>query len=105
MRKRGFVALSAPQRVPTEDGVFRAYRLSRPGISTSCCLKGNNCPRRLGLEVAFTDGAGRHWVRRAPTGDLKPLDANPVKHYGISRPLTYNELEDWPSVGQVSGGA
>lgn len=51
---------------------------------------------RLGLEVAFTDGAGRHWVRRAPTGDLEPLDTSPVKHYGISRPLTYNELETWP---------
>jgi hypothetical protein len=30
---------------------------------------------RIGVEVAFTDGAGRHWVRRAPTGSLEPLES------------------------------
>jgi len=49
---------------------------------------------RLGLEVAFTDGAGRHWVRRVPSGDLELLEVAPVEHYGIGRPLPpYNQLE------------
>lgn len=53
---------------------------------------------RLGLEVAFTDGAGRHWVRRVPSGNLESLDVTPVAHYGIGRPLPpYDQLEPWPS--------
>jgi len=49
---------------------------------------------RLGLEVAFTDSAGRHWVRRVPSGELERLDAPPVKHYGIPIPLPpYDEPE------------
>jgi hypothetical protein len=51
---------------------------------------------QLGLEVAFTDGAGRHWVRRVPSGNLESLDATPVEHYGITRPLPpYNQLVPW----------
>jgi hypothetical protein len=51
---------------------------------------------RLGVEVAFTDGAGRHWVRRAPTGNLGSLEAAPVEHYNIGRPLgTYTKIEPW----------
>ena len=50
---------------------------------------------RLGLEVAFTDGAGRHWVRRAPTGKLEQLTAPPVEHYGIQRPLQYGRIQPW----------
>lgn len=51
---------------------------------------------RLGVEVAFTDGAGRHWVRRVPSGNLESLDSTPVRHYGIGFPLpTYTKLEPW----------
>ncbi|WP_156763821.1 hypothetical protein [Mycobacterium sp. 852002-50816_SCH5313054-b] len=50
---------------------------------------------RLGLEVAFTDGAGRHWIRRVPTGNLEQLDTPPVEHYGIGRPLGYSEVKPW----------
>jgi len=33
---------------------------------------------RYGAEVAFTDRAGRHWIRRA-TGGLEELDASPIE--------------------------
>ncbi len=55
-------------------------------------MKGpDNSPMQgeLGVEVAFTDRAGRHWVRRA-TGELDQLQENPIGHYGIHRPLTYD---------------
>ncbi len=32
---------------------------------------------RFGAEVAFTDRAGRHWIRR-PTGSLEELDTPPI---------------------------
>jgi hypothetical protein len=35
---------------------------------------------RHGAEVAFTDRAGSHWVRRA-TGQLEELDEDPITHY------------------------
>ncbi len=48
---------------------------------------------RLGVEVAFTDGAGRHWVRRVPTGNLQTLDTAPIDHYGVGRPYgTYARI-------------
>lgn len=48
---------------------------------------------QLGLEIAFTDPEGRHWVRRVPSGNLAPLSAAPIEHYQISLPLTYNDIE------------
>lgn len=51
---------------------------------------------RLGLEVAFTDGAGRHWVRRARSGNLEELDANPIRQFGIGYPVPpYVKIEPW----------
>jgi hypothetical protein len=84
-----------------EGGIFRMraivqvlppgnYRLDLAG-PTNTPMQG-----RLSLEVAFTDGAGRHWVRRVPTGNLEALAIAPVAHYGITRPIpTYNKLEPW----------
>lgn len=44
-----------------------------------------------GVEIAFTDAAGRHWVRRV-TGELieSPVDA--LDRYGVSRPVDYTQL-------------
>jgi hypothetical protein len=44
-----------------------------------------------GLEVAFTDAAGRHWVRRV-TGELIERDTNALDHYGIPTPVDYTQL-------------
>jgi hypothetical protein len=66
------------------------YWLKVPG-PTNSPMQG-----RLGVEVAFTDGAGRHWVRRVPTGNLQRLDATPVQHYGIGRTLPkYDLIKPW----------
>lgn len=50
---------------------------------------------QLGLEISFTDAAGHSWVRRVPSGDLQELNAHPVDHYLIGRPLQYNQIEAW----------
>jgi hypothetical protein len=36
---------------------------------------------RSAAEVAFTDRAGRHWIRRA-AGQLEPLPDDPIEHFG-----------------------
>lgn len=51
---------------------------------------------RLGLEVAFTDSAGRHWVRRVPSGQLERLATPPIDYYAVERPLPpYHDPEPW----------
>jgi hypothetical protein len=44
-----------------------------------------------GVEIAFTDAAGRHWVRRA-TGELTEREENALDHYGIPVPVDYSLL-------------
>jgi hypothetical protein len=44
-----------------------------------------------GLEIAFTDAAGRHWVRRV-TGELIESDTNVFDRYGIPPPVDYTQL-------------
>jgi hypothetical protein len=44
-----------------------------------------------GLEIAFTDAAGRHWVRRV-TGELIESPVNVLDRYGISTPVDYTQL-------------
>lgn len=68
------------------------YKLVLPGPSNHP-MQGQG---HLGLEIAFTDGAGRHWIRRAASGALKSLDTDPITHFGINRPLPpYNKIEPW----------
>lgn len=47
-----------------------------------------------GIEIAFTDAAGKHWVRRAD-GTLSPLSRSPIDHYGVRRPVHYSQAEAW----------
>lgn len=42
------------------------------------------------VEIAFTDSAGRHWIRRQD-GVLKEIRKAPAYHYGLGEPL------DWGS--------
>lgn len=42
----------------------------------------------LGLEIAFTDAAGKHWVRRSD-GTLHHRKMAAIEHYGIPDPITY----------------
>lgn len=69
-----------------------------PGNFQLTLLGPSNQPMQgqLGLEIAFTDAAGRSWVRRVPTGELEELKTGPTKHYNISRPLPpYKQIEPW----------
>jgi hypothetical protein len=52
------------------------------------CVDGewNGMYPRLGLEVAFTDRAGTHWVRRAD-GRLEQLPRAAFDHFDLARPL------------------
>ena len=47
---------------------------------------------QLGVEFAFTDAAGRHWVRRT-SGVLEELVADPLTHFDIGKPLQYAVLQ------------
>jgi hypothetical protein len=39
----------------------------------------------VGVEIAFSDAAGRHWLRRAD-GGLESLPEAPLRHYGLTDP-------------------
>jgi hypothetical protein len=41
---------------------------------------------RPGVELAFTDRAGAHWLRAAD-GTLSELDTAPVEYYGLAQPV------------------
>jgi hypothetical protein len=66
------------------------------------CVDGewNGMYARLGLEVAFTDRAGAHWVRRAD-GRLEQIPRGAFDYFALSRPLdlTPPEPYDAPSAG------
>jgi hypothetical protein len=44
-----------------------------------------------GVEISFTDAAGRYWVRRV-TGELTEREADALDHYGIDIPVDYAQL-------------
>lgn len=41
---------------------------------------------RPGIELAFTDAARRHWIRRA-AGELIQIADDPNRYYHVERPL------------------
>ncbi len=75
-----------PRTVPITTATILpsgTHRVWIRGIGWSAILSG-----RSAVEVAFTDRAGSHWIRRA-TGELKPLDADPLDYlssYGMYGP-------------------
>lgn len=44
-------------------------------------------------EIAFSDAAGLHWVRRS-NGELVRLEVEPFEHFAIERPIGYA----WPNL-------
>lgn len=45
--------------------------------------------RRPAIEIAFTDAAGRHWIRRQ-SGRLEGIKNAPADHYGLGEPLDWD---------------
>lgn len=62
--------------LPTTTANILASGRGRVWVNTS----GGGMGVRFGAEVAFTDRAGSHWIRRA-TGQLEELDEDPITHY------------------------
>jgi hypothetical protein len=46
--------------------------------------------RRPYVEIAFTDAAGRHWIRRS-TGRLEEISKGAPEHYGIDQPIDWTD--------------
>ncbi len=51
--------------------------------------------RRPGVEIAFTDRSGVHWIRRS-TGALEEIGRPAIDHYGMSRPQPF----EFPQIDQ-----
>ncbi len=54
-------------------------------------LPGGQPPGRLGIEFAFTDQAGRHWIRQA-NGSLQRLTESPMVHFNLAPPILYTSV-------------
>lgn len=83
-----FIQGDGPRR--GEDAVLPQYRntlsIVPPGRWRVAVPAGwAGMSRRPGVEVAFTDRAGAHWIRRA-TGGLDEIKTAPIDHYKLSRP-------------------
>lgn len=53
---------------------------------------GHGMNLHLGLEIAFTDSASHHWVRKG-NGELAEIAKNPVDYYHMIRPLSWSYPE------------
>ena len=100
-----FIDGSGPMRGEDASAELAARRI-RVGVIPpgrwQVCINGgwNGMYSRLGVEVAFTDGAGAHWVRRAD-GRLEQLPRRAFDYFELSRPvdLTPPEPDDAPVPG------
>lgn len=62
-----------------------------PGLcSTTISTDGSGMGVVLGIEIAFSDSAGRSWARGGE-GCLKKLDAPPDKYYQLNYPITWED--------------
>jgi hypothetical protein len=68
---------------------FRVFLTIPPGKwSVTFASNWRGMHRQPGVEIAFTDSKGHHWIRRA-TGELEEISTPPLDHYGIARPPSY----------------
>jgi hypothetical protein len=104
-----FIDGSGPMRGEDASRELEARRVRigviPPGRWRVCVAGGwNGMYSRLGVEVAFTDHAGVHWVRRAD-GQLEQLPRGAFDYFELPRPLdlTPPERDDdpvpWPRPG------
>ncbi len=50
---------------------------------------------RFGLEIAFSDASGVHWVRKG-NGTLRELPVSGLRHYKIDEPVGWESLQPEP---------
>jgi hypothetical protein len=95
-----FIDGSGPMRGEDASPELAARRI-RVGVIPpgrwQVCINGgwNGMYSRLGVEVAFTDGAGAHWVRRAD-GRLEQLPRRAFDYFELSRPVDLTPPEPGP---------
>lgn len=76
----------------TPEEFRRIIDASPPGQVFCFAPEGyNGMGFRPGVEIAFSDANGSHWVRRG-NGILEILAENPFTHYRISQPPTYEDI-------------
>jgi hypothetical protein len=79
-----------------EDWRPAAIDLLPPGRSSAALpWFGGGMHMRTGIEIAFTDSAGRHWIRRVD-GRLDESRVPPVRRYKIVEPV------EWDAPGRAS---
>ncbi len=72
------------------EGYQRHLRVLPPGkLYTLTRGDYGGMSRRPAVEVAFTDQAGRHWLRNGE-GALRRLKTSPEDHYGLDRPIAWD---------------
>ena len=102
-----FIDGSGPMRGEDASPELAARRI-RVGVIPpgrwQVCINGgwNGMYSRLGVEVAFTDGAGAHWVRRAD-GRLEQLPRRAFDYFGLSCPVDLTPPEPEPDDVPVRG--
>jgi len=72
---------------PTPGSRTAWLSIAPPGLHYASTQRiGRGMSFHPGIELAFTDQTGRHWVRQAK-GNLQHVAKASVEHYGHSRPL------------------
>lgn len=75
------VIARAAEQDDAESGLYRLFAVLPPGRWVIGCFWSAGMLRLPVAEIAFTDAAGLHWIRRA-SGELQPLATDPVSHSG-----------------------
>lgn len=75
-------ATTAPEGTRLPPGILTVP----PGRTTAYLpWGGGDMYKRPGVEIAFTDSAGRHWIRRGD-GKLESSKKDAIDHYGLPMP-------------------
>lgn len=85
----GIQGAGPPQKSPIMDNYpYRAFLSCLPSGRYYIRIPhgGGGMMKRFGLEVAFSDAAGRHWIRYG-TGALESLPVDAPTYYQVRRPI------------------
>jgi hypothetical protein len=87
----------AGPRTGQQSGKRTVLGVLPPGAWTTSVPRYDNVGMSwaFGVEIAFTDRGGRHWLR-GPEGKLKRIRRDPIAHYRIGRPTTFMQPIEVP---------
>lgn len=92
-------------RLPSSNWPFRSFiSVIPPGTSYTSVSGGwGALSARPGVELAFTDRTGVHWLR-SPDGQLAEIDQPPTEYYGLDGPHDWRAPERDPPERRPSPG-